>query len=160
MKRIEIKTPRRNQLNLNVPAELAITDAMYKVEELGCSPNLTKVITLLSEAKDILSDYIDNTKVEKVFTKMPFVIIDDITYWFDKEYEWEAEKIYGKYAIDYFENIDKGNLIIFDYKDRGYDLFKYHYHTLRGSHQCCIGKPYLIVAQSKPFLDNIPVLLA
>jgi len=51
--------PRRNQLNLNTPAELAIHNAMQEVEKAGADVKLTEAINLLSKAKDCVSDYVD-----------------------------------------------------------------------------------------------------
>lgn len=51
--------PRRNRLDLNTPEELEITNLIWRIEELGSDINLTKCVTLLSEAKNALSDFID-----------------------------------------------------------------------------------------------------
>lgn len=51
--------PRRNRLDLNEPSELAIFNAMQEVEKIGADVRLTKAVTLLSEAKELVSDFID-----------------------------------------------------------------------------------------------------
>jgi hypothetical protein len=51
--------PRRNRLDLNTPAELAIVNAMYEVEKLGADVKLTEAIILLQKAKDLIADYVD-----------------------------------------------------------------------------------------------------
>ena len=51
--------PRRNQLNKCTIQELAIYKAIELVEKLGADEKLTRAVMLLSEAKDIVSDYID-----------------------------------------------------------------------------------------------------
>lgn len=51
--------PRRSRLDLNTPAELAITNAMQEVEKAGCHTMLTDAINLLQKAKDCVSDYVD-----------------------------------------------------------------------------------------------------
>lgn len=51
--------PRRNRLDLNTLAELAIVEAMREVEKAGASEYLTKAVTLLQEAKDALADHIE-----------------------------------------------------------------------------------------------------
>jgi hypothetical protein len=51
--------PRRNNLDLCKPAELAIYNAIIEVEKLGASTNLTDAIIKLQEAKDLISDFID-----------------------------------------------------------------------------------------------------
>jgi hypothetical protein len=51
--------PRRNRLDLNTPAELAIYNAMGEVEKCGASLSLTKAVTLLQEAKNALADHIE-----------------------------------------------------------------------------------------------------
>lgn len=57
--------PRRNRLDLNTPAELAIHEAIQKVEMVGCHERLTKVIVLLGKAKTHLSDYVDDEIARK-----------------------------------------------------------------------------------------------
>ena len=51
--------PRRNRLDLNTSAELAIYNAIGEVEKCGASVSLTKVVTLLQEAKNALADHIE-----------------------------------------------------------------------------------------------------
>lgn len=60
--------PRRIQMNLNFPAERAIFNAIRAVEALPASEKLTKVITLLAQAKEELGDYFDENKIEREFT--------------------------------------------------------------------------------------------
>jgi hypothetical protein len=50
---------RRHRLDLNQPAELAIYNAMQEVEKMPADERLTKAVTLLSEAKNLVADYID-----------------------------------------------------------------------------------------------------
>ena len=50
---------RRNRLDLNTPAELAIYNAMVEVEKCGASESLTKAVTLLQDAKNALADHIE-----------------------------------------------------------------------------------------------------
>lgn len=52
-------TPRRNYLELNTPAELAIRNAIAEVENLGCHVDLTEAVTLLQNAFDTVADFID-----------------------------------------------------------------------------------------------------
>lgn len=59
-KNMEIQ--RRNQLDKCIPAELAIFTAMQEVEKVGADVKLTQAIQKLQEAKDLVSDYIDNPK--------------------------------------------------------------------------------------------------
>lgn len=54
-----MELPRRNSLDKNVPAEKAIYDAMQEIEKLDADVRLTEAITLLSKAKDLVSDYVD-----------------------------------------------------------------------------------------------------
>jgi len=51
--------PRRNRLEKMVPAEIAIREAMLKVEEMGAHLLLTEAIVLLQEARDAVGDYVD-----------------------------------------------------------------------------------------------------
>lgn len=52
--------PRRIQIQRMHPAELAIREAMLKVENLGGSTRLTDVINLLQAAKDKVADHIED----------------------------------------------------------------------------------------------------
>jgi hypothetical protein len=52
-------TNRRNVIPLMEPAEKIILDAMYEVEKLPPDVKLTDAIILLKQAKDKVSDYID-----------------------------------------------------------------------------------------------------
>lgn len=52
--------PRRADLSLNTSSELAIYNAMQEVEKVGADIKLTQSIILLQQAKDLVSDYIDN----------------------------------------------------------------------------------------------------
>ncbi len=53
-------TTRRNYLDLNVSSEKAIYDSILEVEKLGADEKLTEAITLLSRARDLVSDYVDS----------------------------------------------------------------------------------------------------
>lgn len=53
------ETPRRNDLQRNTPAELAIRKAMGDVEMVGAHVLLTDAICLLDQALDRLADYVD-----------------------------------------------------------------------------------------------------
>jgi hypothetical protein len=52
-------TPRRNRLDLQTPIESLLNEAINKIEELPPDERLTHAQTLISNAKDSLSDYID-----------------------------------------------------------------------------------------------------
>ena len=60
-------TPRRNRVDLFKPAELAIWKAMEQIEKMPADIRLTEAQTLLSKAKDLVSDFIDD-KEEKIIT--------------------------------------------------------------------------------------------
>jgi hypothetical protein len=62
MKNNEI--PRRNRLDLNTPAELAIHNAIQEVEKAGADERLTEAVILLAKAKDCIADFIDGIKQE------------------------------------------------------------------------------------------------
>ena len=51
--------PRRIRLDLMVPAEKAIRDAVEAVEALPADVRLTEAVILLGKAKDKVSDYVD-----------------------------------------------------------------------------------------------------
>lgn len=52
--------PRRNRFDLFTPAEKSIYDAIQEVEKIGADPKLTDIVVMLSKAKDLLSDYVDD----------------------------------------------------------------------------------------------------
>lgn len=52
-------TPRRIRLDLNEAAELAIHNAIVEVEKLPADVRLTQAVIKLSEAKSLVSDFID-----------------------------------------------------------------------------------------------------
>lgn len=54
--------PRRSRLDLLEPAEKAIYNAMQEVEKIGADERLTNAIVKLQEAKELVSDYIDEKK--------------------------------------------------------------------------------------------------
>lgn len=51
--------PRRARIDLYVPAETAIREAMLAVEAMGADVLLTKAVTLLDEARTAVADYVD-----------------------------------------------------------------------------------------------------
>lgn len=51
--------PRRATLEKMTPAELAIYNAIQEVDKVGADVKLTQAIQKLSEAKDFVSDYVD-----------------------------------------------------------------------------------------------------
>lgn len=57
--KIENEIPRRIRLDLNYPSELAIRNAINKIEELGASVKLTDAIIKLNDALNLVSDFID-----------------------------------------------------------------------------------------------------
>lgn len=55
--------PRRSRLDLCEPAEKAIYDAVQEIEKLGADERLTNAVIKLAEARELVSDYIDEKKV-------------------------------------------------------------------------------------------------
>lgn len=51
--------PRRSRLDLHTPAERAIYDAIQEVEKIGADVRLTRAVLLLSEAKGLVADFVD-----------------------------------------------------------------------------------------------------
>ena len=51
--------PRRNILEFNTPAELAIFNAMQEVEKMPADVKLTDAVVLLAKAKEFVSDFED-----------------------------------------------------------------------------------------------------
>lgn len=54
-----METPRRNRIDLNTPAEKSIDDAIKEVEKIGADGRLTEAVTLLSQAKELVGDFVD-----------------------------------------------------------------------------------------------------
>jgi hypothetical protein len=57
-----MNTPRRIRLDLNVPAELAIYNAIQEVEKLAPDVRLTNAVIKLAEAKELVADFIDGVE--------------------------------------------------------------------------------------------------
>lgn len=55
---------RRYRVDLYTPAELAIREAIIKVEESGCDVLLTEAVNLLTEAKNKVADFVDQSMAE------------------------------------------------------------------------------------------------
>ena len=55
--------PRRIRQDLMTPAELAITEAMAKVEELPPDERLTAAGILLQQAREKVADYVDKRSI-------------------------------------------------------------------------------------------------
>lgn len=51
--------PRRNQPKKMVRAERAVYDAIWLVEEMPTDQRLAEAVTLLQQAKDKISDFVD-----------------------------------------------------------------------------------------------------
>lgn len=51
--------PRRADLDLNTPAELAIRKAVEAVEAAGAHPLLTEAVVLLDQARDKVADFVE-----------------------------------------------------------------------------------------------------
>ena len=51
--------PRRGRVDLYEPAELAIRNAMLEVDKMPADVRLTDAVILLQQAKDKVSDFID-----------------------------------------------------------------------------------------------------
>jgi hypothetical protein len=58
---------RRIQLELMTPAEKAIYDASLEVEKVGADERLTKAVVLLSEARNLVADYVDEQIHERLY---------------------------------------------------------------------------------------------
>lgn len=79
------ETPRRNNFELNTNAERAISIAIREVETEGANNKLTEAITLLSKAKELVGDYVDEkqkklhptgtTKLEQLAFYLPYELL-------------------------------------------------------------------------------------
>lgn len=99
-----------------------------------------------------------NTLLKQGDKKYQPVEIDGVIYWVDENYEWVSPNDINKYGIQYFEKIKEGQIVIFDFVEK-YELFKYHLHYyVVKSHFSTPNKPFLIIAQSQPKLEGIPVI--
>jgi hypothetical protein len=56
----EKKVPRRAHLERNIPAELAIRDAIAEVEKLGAHPSLTNAVIRIDAALRDVADWYDD----------------------------------------------------------------------------------------------------
>lgn len=56
-----MEMPRRIKEDSQLPAEIAIGTAMIEVEKLGADVKLTDAVILLQKAKDLVSDFIDES---------------------------------------------------------------------------------------------------
>jgi hypothetical protein len=57
---MENEIPRANQIDQNIPAEVAIRNAIAEVEKLGAHPVLTNIVVQLDMARCGLSRWYDN----------------------------------------------------------------------------------------------------
>lgn len=55
--------PRRNMLNEMTPAERAIYDAVQEVEKIGADVRLTEAVVLLTKARELVADFVDDNIV-------------------------------------------------------------------------------------------------
>lgn len=51
--------PRRVRIDKLTPVERAIYDVMLEVEKMGADERLTRAVTLLSDARSAVADYVD-----------------------------------------------------------------------------------------------------
>lgn len=58
----EMEIRRRNRLDLNTPAELAIFNIIQQVEELGADVKLTEAVNLLLKARECVADFVDGVE--------------------------------------------------------------------------------------------------
>ena len=68
-------TTRRNTLTEMVPAEKAIYNAMQEVENLPPNVGLTSAIMHLIEAKELVSDFIDNKPIKPRMPKVGEIVL-------------------------------------------------------------------------------------
>lgn len=66
-----MNTQRRNRLDLMSPAETAIQNAIWEVEKIGADVRLTKAVNQLSDAKSLVSDFIDDQEKQDIETPPP-----------------------------------------------------------------------------------------
>lgn len=66
------KIPRRCLLDLNIPAEIAIYNAIQEVEKIGADVRLTNIVVELIKLKDLLSDYIDDDIASNLNTNIDY----------------------------------------------------------------------------------------
>lgn len=63
--------PRRNRLDQNTPAELAIRAAVDAVEALPADVRLTGAVVLLQQARELVADYVDGVERRKAVARPP-----------------------------------------------------------------------------------------
>lgn len=62
---------RRNRLDLMSPVEKAINNAMSELEKIGADPRLTSATNHLQNAKDIVSDWLDEQEDQQTQDSQP-----------------------------------------------------------------------------------------
>ena len=60
---------RRNRIDLNTPAELAIRAAVDEVERAGADLRLTDAVVLLGEAREAVADFVDGIERRRLVTR-------------------------------------------------------------------------------------------
>lgn len=58
--------PRRNRIDLNTPAEMAIRAAVDAVEILRADSRLTEIVLMLDRAREKLADFVDDEAAVQV----------------------------------------------------------------------------------------------
>ena len=58
----KLETPRRIRIDLNEPSELLIRKAVDEIEKMGADVKLTDAVILLSRARELVADFIDEPK--------------------------------------------------------------------------------------------------
>lgn len=54
------EVPRRRRMDRMTPSELACLDAIGKIESLGCDERLTRAQILISQAQELVADFVDS----------------------------------------------------------------------------------------------------
>lgn len=57
--------PRRCRMDLMVPAEVKIREAILAVEEMGADSRLTDAVVKLAEAKNSVADFVDSPEARR-----------------------------------------------------------------------------------------------
>lgn len=108
----------RNNMQVWTSAELAIYNAIQEVEKIGADVKLTLAITKLSEAKDLIADYIDEHPLPNS----------------EQELQWSvATKLnQGNAADQQIEVVDAGFVYALECLENGLKLVKDKRHAYAG----------------------------
>ncbi len=102
-----METLRRNRLDLNTLAEKSIYDAIQEVEKVGADVRLTEAVILLSKARDLVADFIDNIEIKKdIFSYLIRSETENVIFKNNLVYGYARDEDEAKYLCHVLNNFD------------------------------------------------------